>query len=206
MPTFEERLQSHLDARTDTLGKIKARSVDADMLTLTALNVLVYAQLEGGIKDLASCVLRDINYRRPPLGDIRPAIIRWRNPDEIERFKSTISFEMIANHEPFANLLQRRFTLRGINRKSELNQMGWDAIKRVYIGLGLDYSSIQKSRTRIDEIVIDRNQAAHHGILPQTALDIMAQHLRENADAVESILFDFCLQLIPFFTSGLHLR
>ena len=84
-----------------TLGKIKARSLGADVLTLTALKVLVYAQLEGGIKDLASCVVRHVNNRRMSVGDINPRLLLWRNAEDIRRFKSMVTFQMIAAPSPF---------------------------------------------------------------------------------------------------------
>jgi hypothetical protein len=206
MPPFEQRIQSHLDDRTRTLGRIKTRSVGADSLTLTALSVLVYAQLEGGMKDLAACVLKDLNLRRLPVGDIKPELLRWRNPDEINRFKSMVDFEMIAMPSPFTPALERRFRVNGINRRNELNQMGWEAIRRVYRGLGLDHAEIDKLRTKIDEIVEDRNEAAHHGILPSTAATFMEQQVREKVGVVENVLTDFCLQVLPFFTNHLHMR
>lgn len=205
MPHFEERIQSHLDDRTRTLGRIKTRSVGADSLTLTALSVLVYAQMEGGIKDLAACVLRDLNLRHLPVGEIKPDLLRWRNPDEINRFKSMVDFDMIAMSSPFAPALAKRFRVSGINRRNELNQMGWDAIRRVYKGFGLDYAEIDRLRTKIDQIVEDRNEAAHHGVLPATAT-YMEQQLREKVSVVENVLTDFCLQILPFFTNRLHMR
>ena len=56
----------------------------------------MYAQLEGGIKDLASCVLRDLNLRHMSVGDIKPELLQWRNPNEINRFRSMVDFNMIA--------------------------------------------------------------------------------------------------------------
>jgi hypothetical protein len=206
MPPFEERIQSHLDERTRTLGRIKSRSVGADSLTLTALSVLVYAQLEGGIKDLAACVLKDVNLRRLPVGDIKPDLLRWRNPDEINRFRAMVDFDMIAVPSPFAPALGRRFRVSGINRRTELNQMSWDAIRRVYSGFGLDHAEIDKLRTKIDQIVEDRNEAAHHGVLPSTAATYMEQQVREKVGVVENVLTDFCLQVLPFFANHLHMR
>jgi hypothetical protein len=206
MPTFEETIQSHLDARTSTLGRIKTRSLGADSLTLTALGVLVYAQLEGGIKDLTACVLRNLNTRRPPLGEIKPELLRWRNPEELNRFRSMVDFTMIAMPSPFEPALQRRFKVKGINRRNELNQMDGDAIRRVYRGLSLDHTEIEKLATKIDQIVEDRNEAAHHGILPSTAATLMEKHVRENVAVVENVLVDFSLQLLPFFANRLHAR
>jgi hypothetical protein len=206
MPYFEERIQSHLDERTRTLGRIKARSIGADSLTLTALSVLIYAQLEGGIKDLAACVLRDLNLRHLPVGDLKPELLKWRDPDEINRFRSMVDFDMIAATSPFKDALQKRFRVSGINRRKELNQMSWEAIRRVYGGLGLNYVEIDRLKSQIDQIVEDRNQAAHHGVLPRIAATFMEQQVRDKVGVVESVLTDFCLQILPFFTSRLHLR
>ena len=101
MATFQDRIFNYCDTRVSTLGKIKARSLGADLLTLTALKVLVYAQLEGGIKDLASCVLRDLNNRRMVVGEINPRLLEWRNAEDIRQFKSMVTFEMIAAPAPF---------------------------------------------------------------------------------------------------------
>jgi len=206
MATFENRIFDYFDTRVSTLGKIKARSLGADVLTLTALKVLVYAQLEGGIKDLASCVLRDLNNRRMPVGDINPRLLQWRNAEDIRQFKSVVTFEMIAAPSPFGQALRKRLRVNGINRKSELNQMDWEAIRKVYNGLRLDHRSIEKLRGQITLIVEDRNDAAHYGVLPTLGTTLMERQVRENAGIVEHVLTDFSLQLLPFFASNLHRR
>lgn len=206
MPTFEDRICNYFDTRVSTLGKIKARSLGADVLTLTALKVLVYAQLEGGIKDLASCVLRDLNNRRMLVSDINPRLLEWRNADDIGQFKSMVTFEMIAAPAPFGPALAKRLRVRGINRKSELNQMDWEAIRKVYNGLGLDHGFVEKLRARITLIVEDRNHAAHYGVLPTLGTMLMERQVRENAGIVEDVLTDFSVQLLPFFASNLHRR
>lgn len=206
MPIFEDKVNDHFNARVRTLGGIKTRSLGADGLTLLALNVLVYAQLEGGIKDLAGCVLHDINARRPPFGDIKPDLLRWRNPDEIDRLRSMVDFDMIAKPSPFSSAMGKRFRVKAINRHGELNQMGWEAIRQVYSGFGLDTSGVEKLKTKIGEIVSDRNEAAHHGVLPPTLASQMEQHVRDNVVVVENILFDFAIQILPFFTNRKHLR
>jgi hypothetical protein len=206
MATFEDRICDYCDTRVSTLGKIKARSLGADALTLTALKVLVYAQLEGGIKDLASCVLRDVNNRRLAVGDINPGLLQWRNAEDIRRFKSMVTFQMIAAPSPFGGALSKHLKVRGINRKNELNQMDWEAIKKVYNGFGLDCTSVEKLRGRITQIVEDRNDAAHYGVLPTLRATLMEKQVRENADIVEHVLTDFSIQLLPFFASNLHRR
>jgi hypothetical protein len=206
MGIFENRICEYCDTRVSTLGKVKARSLGADEVTLTALKVLVYAQLEGGIKDLASCVLRDVNSRRMSVGDINPRLLQWRNAEDIHRFKSMVTFQMIAAASPFAAALGRRLRVRGINRKGELNQMDWAAVRRIYDGLGLDHTSIEKFRGRITQIVEDRNDAAHYGVLPRLGAALMEKQVRENAETVEHVLTDFSLQLLPFFESNLHRR
>ncbi|MGB8116932.1 MAG: MAE_28990/MAE_18760 family HEPN-like nuclease, partial [Candidatus Sulfotelmatobacter sp.] len=194
------------DDRARTLARIKTRSVGADTLTLTALSVLVYAQLEGGVKDLAACVIKDLNILRPNIGRIRPKLLVWRNPEEIDKFKARVDFDMIAAASPFASALAVPFQLKPINQRYELNQMDWKAIGKVYTGLGLDHAEINKLRTKIDEIVEDRNQAAHHGVLPATAAANMERQVREKVDVVETVLTDLCLQLLPFFSNALHAR
>lgn len=87
-----------------------------------------------------------------------------------------------------------------------MNQMDWRAIGEVYTGLGLNHTEINKLKTKIDEIVEDRNQAAHHGALPPLAANYMEQQVREKVDVVETVLTDLCLQLLPFFISNLHVR
>jgi hypothetical protein len=206
MATFQDRIFNYCDTRVSTLGKIKARSLGADLLTLTALKVLVYAQLEGGIKDLASCVLRDLNNRRMLVGEISPRLLEWRNAEDIRQFKSVVTFEMIAAPAPFGQALNKRLRVKGINRKSELNQMDWEAVRKVYNGLGLDHRSVEKLRGQITLIVGDRNDAAHYGVLPRLGTTLMERQVRENADIVEYVLTDFSVQLLPFFASNLHRR
>jgi hypothetical protein len=206
MATFEDRIQDNLDARISTLGKVKIRSLGADSLTLAALNVLVYAQLEGGVKDLAACVLRDVNARGMALGTIKPGLLEWRNPDAIDRFRSMVNFDMVALPSPFNPILGKRIKVRGINRKFELNQMSWKAMKRVYSGLGLDYTYIEKSKAQIDDLVDYRNTAAHYGVLPPVATALLERQVRENVVIVENVLTDLSIQLLPFFSNGLHMR
>ena len=84
--------------------------------------------------------------------------------------------------------------------------MGWDALRRVYFGLGLDHSEVEKLKSKIDEIVDDRNEAAHHGVLPSTSATQMENHVRDNVTTVETVLMDFSLQILPFFSGKMHLR
>jgi hypothetical protein len=130
----------------------------------------------------------------------------WRNPEQIDTFKAKVNFEMIAVSSPFASALATPFQVKPINRRYEMNQMDSKAVGAVYTGLGLDHSEIDKLKTKIDEIVEDRNQAAHHGVPPTTAAGYMQQQVREKVDVVETVLTDFCLQLLPFFTNSLHVR
>jgi hypothetical protein len=206
MPPFEEKIQNHLDDRARTLARIKTRSVDADTLTLTALSVLVYAQLEGGVKDLASCVLEDLNSLRPRLGNIRPRLLSWRNPEHVDELKKAVDFEVMALSFPFGGLLTAPFQLKPINRRYEMNRMDWKAIGTVYTGLGLDHGEIDKLKAKIDQIVEDRNEVAHYGTLPTIAASYMEQQVREKVDVVENVLTDLCLQLLPFFTDRMHTR
>lgn len=206
MATFEKRISDYCDSRVSTLAKVKARSLGADVLTLTALKVLVYAQLEGGIKDLASCVLRDLNNRHLAVGAINPTLLQWRNAEDIRRFKSMVTFEMIGTQSPFLGAISKRLKIRGINRKTEFNQMDWEAVRKVYCGLGLNPDSVEKLRGHITQIVEDRNDAAHYGVLPTLGKTLMEKQVRENADVVEQVLMDFSVQLLPFFTDGLHRR
>jgi len=206
MPTFEPAIQNHLDARVATLGKIKARSLGADIVMLTALNVLVYAQLEGGVKDLAACVLRNLNSRRMSLGDIRPGLLEWRNPDALDRFRRAITFDVVGMPSPFAAVLAKRFTVRPINRRHELNQMSWASLSEIYVGLGLDRKNVETLKTKIDQMVDARNAAAHYGDLPGTTSGLMEKQVRENVGIVEDVLWDFSVQLLPFFTMRLHRR
>jgi hypothetical protein len=113
---------------------------------------------------------------------------------------------MIATPAPFGGALGKHLRVKGINRKSELNQMDWEAIKKVYEGLGLDHSSVEKLRGQITQIVEDRNDAAHYGVLPTLGTTLLERQVRENADIVEHVLTDFSFQLLPFFESGLHRR
>ncbi|HLV87700.1 MAG TPA: MAE_28990/MAE_18760 family HEPN-like nuclease [Candidatus Sulfotelmatobacter sp.] len=206
MAAFEDRICEYCDARVSTLGKIKAKSLGADALTLTALKVLVYAQLEGGIKDLSACVLRDLNNRGMTLGEIKPSILQWRNSNDIARFRSMVNFEMIAMTSPFSTALAKQLRIRGINRKREMNQMDWEGVKRVYTGFGLDYTAIESMKGKIDGIVEDRNEAAHYGGLSKRLNTLLEQELRENAGVVEHVLNDLSLQLLPYFTNLSHRR
>jgi hypothetical protein len=206
MPTFEETILDHFDLRASTLGGIKARSIGADALTLTALNVLVYAQLEGGIKDLATCVLRDLNRRALTLGEIKPGLLQWRNPSEINRFRAIVDFNMVTTPQPFASALGRRAKIAGINRLSELNQMRWKAVRAVYRGLGIDHRDIELLKAKIDQMVDDRNEAAHYGVLPTIGTANLEHHVRDNVRVVENVLTDLSLRILPFFSDRLHLR
>jgi RiboL-PSP-HEPN len=206
MPQFENVISSYLDARVSTLARIKTRSLGADTLVLSALTVLVYAQLEGGVKDISGCVIKHVNARNMELGEIAPQLLKWRNKEEIDRLKAMVDFDMIGEPSPFSTGLRRRVKVLPINRHRELNQMGSAAIKRVYEGFGLDDTFVQRSATKIDGLVGARNAAAHHGSVPMTAAVLLEGQVRENLLVVENVLFDLCIQLVTFFSNRKHLR
>lgn len=203
---FEVAVNRYYDERIGTLGKILTRSLDADTLTLTALNVLTYAQLEGGVKDLAAIVVKHVNQRKLEIGQINPCLLKWRSEDELGLFRSKVSFESIASQYPFEALLKQPIRIKAIDRRYELNQMSWAALKSVYIGLGLDPSQIQLHSAQMDELVKARNQTAHHGITPSIESVLMEKQLRSNVQMVENVLTDLSLQLLSFFSGKLHLR
>jgi len=206
MPTFEESLQKSYDERLNTLAKIKARSLGADGLQLTAMTVLTYAQLEGGAKDLCAYTIRQVNLRNLQIGELAPRLLQWRNPAELDRFKSSSNFEVLTSISPFANALQRKVKIRSINRRYEFNQMSWEALKTIYRGFGLDDSSVSHRASEVDQLVEARNQAAHYGVLPTFASAMAEAQLRANVAAVEDVLTDLTIQLLSFFANRMHLR
>jgi len=203
---YEDALHGEYDSRVATLGRIKAKSIGADELTLRALQILVYAQLEGGVKSLSAILLKDLNRRRLPVGLINPTILSWRNKNDLSRFKAAVNFSMVAISSPFGPLLARTEKVKSINRKYELNQMGWSSLATIYSGLDLDISSITAHRQTIEEIVEERNNAAHHGTWTPKSLTLLENQLRSNVDAVESVLTDFSINLLGFFIGNKHLR
>ena len=124
MGAFEDSIHSKYDERVGTLAKIKARSIGADALVLSAMNVLSYAQLEGGIKDLASYIIKEVNRRNLNLGDISPALLQWRNSEELDRYRNLLNFELIGSSDPFRPHLSRKTVVRPINRRGEFNLRG----------------------------------------------------------------------------------
>jgi hypothetical protein len=204
--TYEDAVHDYYDQRTGTLGKILARSIDADNLTLTALSVLAYAQLEGGVKDLAILVVKHVNHRNLEIGEISPSLLTWRSESELERFKSALTFDAIARAYPFEELLKRTIKIRGIDRRYELNQMSSEVLSAVYAGFGLDRSQVELHSSQIDDLVETRNEAAHHGVTPQIEAQLMEQQLRSNVKMVGIVLTDLSLQLLSFFSGKLHLR
>src|SRR5262249_47678823 len=126
--------------------------------------------------------------------------------DDIRKFKSMVTFKMIAEASPFSTELAKSSRLRGVNRKREMNQMDWGAIKGTYIGLGLDYSAIETLRAKVDQLVADRNDAAHYGVLPTSGILFLEQQVRDSAAVVENVLTDLSLRLLSFFQDGLHRR
>jgi hypothetical protein len=206
MATFEQSIHTHFDERVETLGSIKARSLGADLLTLTSLNVFVYGQLEGGMKDLASCFLRHLNKRNLSYGQLKPSILDWRNGSEIEVFRRAVNFGMIADNSPFSAVLAKPVKVRHISRLHELNQMRWSAIEGIYCGLGLSTGDIISSKSLIEQLVDERNNAAHHGSIPPVAATMLERQLRQNVEVVETVLTDFSLKLLPYFKDRLHCR
>ena len=203
---FQEDVHHYWDERNGTLAKILARSIDADTLTLMALTVLTYAQLEGGVKDLTAIVIRHVNQRKLQIGEINPSLLEWRGEGELQRFKSKVSFDLIASPYPFKDLLKRTIKIKGINRQYELNQMSWATLNRVYVGFGLDPSHVQAHSSQIDDLVKTRNQTAHHGVTPPIARTLMETQLRSDIQMVGFVLTDLSLQLLSFFSGKLHLR
>jgi hypothetical protein len=185
------------------LASIKTRSLGADALVLSALRVLVYAQLEGGVKDASACVIKHVNARNMELGEIAPKLLKWRNQEEIVRYRSIVDFEMIGDNAPFAAVLKKQVRVKAINRRRELNQMSWVALKRVYDGFGLDRTRVERLAAVIDDLVDARNEAAHHGLMPKALFE---SRVRDDAESVADILTDLSLQLLSFFSNRLHRR
>lgn len=205
MAPLESDLTRHYDERLRTLARIKARSIGADPLTLAALTVLTYAQLEGGIKDLAARVIKEVNLRRMKLGDVSPELLQWRNESLLPSLRNFVDFNMIGATTPFDAQLQQIVEVMPINRRFELNQMNWDAVARVYGGFCLDPRSIERLASTLDQLVETRNQVAHHGSLA-ALVALLENQLRSNVAAVEDVLTDLTLQLLEFFPRNLHMR
>jgi hypothetical protein len=206
MSQFEDAISSYYDSRLSTLAGIKARSLGADVLVLSALRVLAYAQLEGGVKDASACVIRHVNARKMGLGDIAPSLLKWRNIEEVDRLRALVNFEMIGLATPFGPALGRRVRINPINRRHELNQMTWAAVKKVYSGLGLDCAAIQHCASGVDDLVAARNEVAHYGSVPKAAAALVEGQVRANVATVEDVLTDLSLQLLSFFSKRLHAR
>jgi hypothetical protein len=206
MSQFENIVNGYYDARISALARIKSRSLGADTLVLSALTVLAYAQLEGGVKEISACVIKHVNRQKLEWGEIAPRLLNWRNLEDLARFRSAVDFDMIGATSPFFPLLKRRAQIRPINRRRELNQMSWAALKTVYRGFGLDCTNIERSAANIDSLVDARNEAAHHGVMPLIANALLEHQVRENASIVEDVLTDLSLQLLAFFENRLHRR
>jgi hypothetical protein len=206
MPQFEDDVSGYYDSRITTLARIKVRSLGADTLVLSAMTVLAYAQLEGGVKDLSACVIKNVNRRKLEWGEITPRLLKWRNQEELVRFRSVVDFDMICATSPFEQLLKKRVQVRPINRVREFNQMNWGALRTVYEGFGLDSGSVERLAAKIDALVGSRNEAAHRGVLPMTAAALLEGQVRENVRVVEDVLTDLTIQLLTFFTNKLHMR
>ncbi len=206
MTSFESAVNAKYDARISTLAAIKARSIDADKLVLAALTVLAYAQLEGGVKDISACIIKHINKMKLEWGTVSPRLLKWRNQNDLARFRAVVDFDMIGGPDPFALLLGRRAQIRPINHRGELNQMTWAAIKAVYGGFGFDSKDIERSADHIDDLVDARNSAAHRGVLPLASVNMLERQVREHATIVENVLTDLALQVLAYFNKGLHKR
>ena len=206
MGHFEYALTQRLDERIRTLGTIKTRSIGADTLTLTAFRVLVYAQLEGGVKEFVSLVIKHINAKSLQVGELAPHLLQWRNPDYLSKFRAAVNFYTVSLTFPFANLPAKKIKITPLNRRRELNQMGWENLQQVYLGLGLNQTSVKQSAAAIDELVQARNLAAHHGNVPDLERGLLETQVRDEVNIVENVLIDFALQLLPFFSSHMHRR
>lgn len=206
MAAFEDLLSNHYDRRVGTLARIKSRSLGADILVLSALTVLTYAQLEGGIKDISASVIRHINMRRMRLGEVAPGLLNWRNHRELGRLRALVEYDMVGRASPFEAALKRRVVVRSIDRRREMNQMGWAGVRKVYDGFGLDYRGVEPVAAQIENLVAARNEAAHHGIMPPIASAMLEGQLRDNVHAVENVLTDLTIQLLTFFSDRKHIR
>jgi len=161
MSPYEQAVHKLYDDRTSTLAGIKARSVDANVLTLTALRVLVYAQLEGGIKEQVALLIRQVNAYKLQLGATSPSLLKWRNNDDLSRFRNAVSFDNFALSFPFGNLAGKRVRITPLNRIREFNQMNSESLAEIYTGLGFDKAAIQPSASAVNDLVGARNDAAH---------------------------------------------
>lgn len=140
------------------------------------------------------------------LGEVTPKLLKWRNREEIDRFKAIVDFDIVGLASPFAAVLKRRVKINAINRRRELNQMSWAVLKTVYNGFGLDYTLVERSAASIDGLVDARNEAAHHGLTPKTTAALLESQVRENVLTVENVLTDISVQLLTFFSSRKHRR
>jgi hypothetical protein len=206
MSPFESAVNARYDTRISTLAAIKARSIDADTLVLSALTVLAYAQLEGGVKDISACVIKHVNRMKLGWGEVSPRLLQWRNHEDLARFRAAVNFDMIGAADPFASLLSRRVQIRPISRRGELNQMTWRALEAVYDGFGLDSRDIKQAAANIDSLVDARNDAAHRGVFPIATANMLERQVREHVSIVENVLTDLALQLFAYFNNGLHRR
>jgi hypothetical protein len=206
MSLFESAVNARYDTRISTLAAIKARSLGADTLVLSALTVLPYAQLEGGVKDISACVIKHVNRMKLGWGEVSPRLLQWRNQEDLARFRGAVNFDMIGAADPFASLLSRRAQIRPINRRRELNQMTRRALEAVYDGFGLDSRDIKQAAANIDDLVDARNDAAHRGVFPIATANMLERQVREHVSIVENVLTDLALQLFAYFNNGLHRR
>lgn len=137
---------------------------------------------------------------------VSPRLLKWRNQEDLTRFRAAVDFDMIGAANPFAPLLGKRAQIRPINRRGELNQMTWSAIESVYDGLGLNPNEIEQTAASIDGLVDARNDAAHRGVLPNTTAKIVERQVRQHVAIVENVLTDLALQLFTYFNNRLHRR
>jgi hypothetical protein len=206
MGHHDQAVQQLHDERISTLARIKARSVDADVLTLTALRVLIYAQLEGGIKEQVALLLKLLNRFHLQIRELPPSLLKWRNPDDLNRFRAAVAFESLTEQFPFGDLPSKRVRIRPLNRTKEFNQMNSESLQCIYAGLGLRSVAIEAKWSAVDELVTARNDAAHHGLMPKNASALFEGQVRDDASMVELILTDIAVQSVTFFSSGLHRR
>ena len=206
MGFYEDRILQLCDDRIRTLARIRIRSFGADVLSLTAMRVMVYSQLEGGVKELVSFVIRQINSYPLQLGEISPALLKWRNSQDINSFRAAVNFDNIASSFPFGNLPAKRVKVRPINRISEFNQMNSQNLTVIYDGLRLNKGVLTTKKSNVDDLVSARNDAAHHGVMPTTAKNFLEAQLRDDATMVEKMLEDLALQFLTFFSSQLFRR
>jgi hypothetical protein len=188
---FLEPIIDSYDERVGLLGRVKVRSLNADDLHLACYHVLVYAQLEGFVKDVVGQLVDYLNKKKSPRMALTAEILRDRTEAAEDELRALLSLDTYADIEDrVRTFMQSSCEIKPLQTKYELNQMNGDTIEKVYRWFGWSTASVSVQILTANDLITVRNSVAHHGRLTKLGTQSSRNELMRSIIAVSLIMGD----------------